>query len=58
MVHCCRHICSALCTVLRVTYGPCAHATSSAQLVHGVSVRDARVHLTNVQASLDKVKAR
>jgi hypothetical protein len=55
MVDCCQRLCSALCTVMRVTYGRCAHATSRAELVHGVSVYDVRVHLKHVQASLGNI---
>ena len=57
-VDCCKSLCSALCAVARCSYGPCARASSGAELVHGASAREAVLELEDARLKIAELCTR
>ena len=58
VVDCFKSLCSALYVVARSSYGPCARASSAAELVHGETARKAVLHLEDMRAIIHRCRDR
>lgn len=58
IVSCFKGLCSALCAVARSSYGPCARASSAAELVHGQPAGKAVLDLDDMRAVIAQCRTR
>jgi hypothetical protein len=57
-VSCFKSLCSALCAIVRSSYGPCARASSAAELVYGRPARKAVLELEDMRAVISQCRTR
>lgn len=58
IVSCFKSLCSATCAVVRSSYGPCARASSAAELVHGQPARKVVLELEDMRAVISQCQTR